>query len=364
MTILGNDGAAAGELAGRRNGSGPATSGGSGIVRLGRRRAIGLLICAAVCLIAVFLSLSYGARPISLSQVFDALFTFDASSDQLVVLELRVPRTLLGLLVGAALGVAGALMQVITRNPLADPGLLGVSSGASLAVVIGITFLGMTAASQYVWMAFLGAVVVSVAVYLLGTMGRGGATPVRLTLAGAALAALLGSLTEALLLTNLETLDQYRFWVVGSLAGRPMEVVYQLFPFILIGLVLSVFLASSLNAMALGEETARSLGTRSGTVRLLTALSVILLCGAATAACGPIVFIGLVIPHAARRVCGSDHRWLLPYSALMGASFLLLCDVLGRVLARPGEIQVGIMTALIGGVGFVVLVRRTRLAQL
>ncbi len=338
--------------------------GGTGLSRLGRRRAIGLAVCVVLCLAAVAASLALGAREMSFGDVFGALFSFDGSSDQLVVRELRVPRTVLGLIVGSALGVAGVLMQAVSRNPLADPGLLGVSSGASLAVVIGITFLGMTNASQYVWLAFVGAAVVSLVVYLLGTLGRAGATPVRLTLAGAALASLFSSITAALLLTNLETLDRFRFWVVGSLAGRGLDVAIDVAPFVVIGLLLSLGLSTSLNAIALGEETAKSLGTRVGRARIGSALGVMLLCGAATAACGPIAFVGLVIPHVARRVCGPDHRWLIPYSALVGATFLLACDVLGRVVARPGEIQVGITTALIGGIGFVILVRRTRLAQL
>jgi iron complex transport system permease protein len=329
-----------------------------------RKRVLGLILCAALVMIVIGASLGLGARDVSLAGVFNALFGFDGSTDQLVIRELRVPRTLLGLLVGAALGVAGALMQGITRNPLADPGLLGVSAGAALAVVVGITFFGISSVSDYVWLAFVGAAVVSMLVYALGSMGRGGATPVRLTLAGAALASLLASFTSAMILLNLETLNEFRFWVVGSLAGRSLEVLAQVTPFIIGGLVLSLFLAAPLNALALGDETARSLGTRVGWTRAGSALAITLLCGAATAACGPIVFIGLVIPHLARRFCGPDQRWLMPYSALLGAIVLLGCDILSRVVARPAEIQVGITTAAVGGIAFVILVRQTRLAQL
>lgn len=342
----------------------PDGDGGASPARLGRRRLFGLLICLALCLLAVAASLAWGARETSLGDVIASIFSFDGSSDQLVVRELRVPRTLLGLLVGAALGVAGVLMQAITRNPLADPGLLGVSAGSSLAVVVGIAFLGMTSTSQYVWLAFVGAAVVSVVVYMLGAMGRAGSTPVRLTLAGAALASLLSSLVTAILITDLETLDHFRFWVVGSLTNRSIDVVIDVAPFIILGLALALALAGPLNTIALGDDTARSLGTNVTRARAGSALGVMLLCGAATEACGPIVFVGLVIPHVARLMCGPDNRWLMPYSALVGAVFLLWCDVISRVVARPGEIQVGITTALVGGVGFVVLVRRMRLAQL
>jgi iron complex transport system permease protein len=341
-------------------GAGP----GTGLARLNRRRLLGLLACLAVCVLVVIASLGLGVRSVAWSEVFDALFRFDGSPDQLVIRELRVPRAALGVLAGAALGVSGTLMQAITRNPLADPGLLGVSSGAALAIVTGIALLGVTSPSRQVWLGFLGAATVSILVYLLGSLGRGGATPVRLTLAGAAMASLLGSLTMAILMTDLETFDEFRFWLVGSLAGRDPEVVTQVGPFIVAGLILAMLLATPLNTLALGDDTARALGTRVGPARSATAAGIAILCGAATAACGPVVFVGLVIPHMARRICGPDHRWLLPYAALLGVIALLGCDVVGRLVARPGEIQVGITTALLGGMVFVSLVRRTRLAQL
>lgn len=334
---------------------------------LGRRRlvrAVGLAGALGALASVVLLSLAVGAKPIPLSTVVDAFTSFDGSNDHLVVRELRLPRTLVGVLVGAALGVGGALMQGITRNPLADPGLLGVNAGASLAVVTGIAVLGMGSPSSYVWLAFAGAGVTSVAVYVLGSMGRGGATPVRLALAGAGLSALLGSLTSAVVLLDQQTLDQYRFWVVGSLAGRDQDVLVQVLPFIAFGLLVALATARPLNALALGEDAARALGTHVGWTRAATALSVTLLCGAATAACGPIGFVGLVVPLGARAVVGPDQRWLLPYSAVFGSTVLIACDVVGRVVARPSEVQVGIMTAAIGGPAFVLLVRRVRMAAL
>jgi iron complex transport system permease protein len=332
--------------------------------RSGTTRALGLAISCGLLVIVGLLSLAVGAKSIPLGEVIAAFIDFDRSTDHLVVRELRLPRTVVGLLVGAALGVAGALMQAITRNPLAEPGLLGVNAGAALAVVLAIYALDISALGQSVWFAFLGAAVASVMVFVLGSMGRGGATPIRLALAGAALTALLVSLTSTVLMLDQRTLDQYRFWMVGSLAGRDDSTMNQVLPFIAVGLVIAVASARPLNALALGEETARALGTRIGWTRVATGISVTLLCGAATAACGPIAFVGLVVPLAARTISGPDQRWLLPYSAVLGPVVLLGCDVVGRVIARPAEVQVGIMTAAIGGPAFVLLVRRVRMAQL
>lgn len=254
-------------------------------------------------------------------------------------------------------------MQGITRNPLADPGLLGVNAGASFGVVLAIAALGVTSPLEFVWFGLFGAAAVSILVYVLGSLGRGGATPVRLALAGAALSALLFAPVSALVLLDRETLDVYRHWVVGSLAGAS-EGLAELWPLIVAGLGLAWWASSWLNALALGEDTARSLGTRLGLTRTLVVAAVTLLCGTAVAIAGPIAFVGLVVPHLARGWCGSDQRWLLPYSALLGAILLLTCDVAGRVVARPGEIQVGIMVAAIGGPAFVFLVRRVRMAEL
>lgn len=341
-----------------------AVAGGVPTTRRRATRAFGLVAIVGLLVVVVVLSLAYGTKPIPLRSVLAAFTDYDGSNDHLIVRQLRVPRTLLGVLVGAALGTAGALMQAITRNPLADPGLLGVNAGASLAVVIGIAAFGMGSLSSYVWLAFVGALISSVAVYALGSLGRGGATPVRLALAGAALSALLAAFISAIALLDQETLDQYRFWVVGSLAGRDQGVLRQVAPFIVVGLVIALACARPLNALGLGEETARALGTHVGRARAATGLAVTLLCGAATAACGPIAFIGLVVPLAARSFVGPDQRWLLPYSAVLGPIVLLVSDVVGRVVARPSEVQVGIMTAALGGPAFVALVRRVRMAPL
>lgn len=321
-----------------------------------------LLLLLGICVLP---SLAVGAKSIPWGTVIDAFTGYDQTlTDHLIVRELRLPRTLLGLLVGAALGAAGALAQGVTRNPLADPGLLGVNAGAAFAVVLGIWLFDMASVFGLVWFAFAGAAIASVVVYVLGTIGPGGATPVRLALAGAALAAFLFAGTRAIVLLDQATLDQFRFWAVGSLAGRGDDLVGQILPFVVAGLVLAFGVARQLNAIALGDDAARALGTRIGLTRLTSVLAITLLCGSAVAVAGPIGFVGLVVPHAARAWFGPDQRWLLPASAMAGAVLLLLCDTAGRIVARPGEVQVGIMTAAIGGPAFVVLVRRTRMAQL
>jgi iron complex transport system permease protein len=274
----------------------------------------------------------------------------------------RVPRTLLGLIVGAALGLAGAVMQALTRNPLAEPGLLGVNAGASAAVVSAISFLGVTSLTGYVWFAFLGAAAVSVLVYVLG--GSRGATPVRLALAGTAATAALYGYINAVQLLDAAALERLRFWTVGSLASADMATIGKVAPFIGIGVVLALLLARPLNAMEMGDDTARALGAHLNRTRALAMLTVTLLCGAATAACGPIVFIGLMIPHLVRTITGPDMRWILPYATVLSPVLLLGADVLGRVVTRPSELQVGVVTALIGGPVFIHLVRRKRMAQL
>jgi iron complex transport system permease protein len=336
-------------------------------VRSPRRGAAGWGLLALVLLLALAaaLSIAVGAKSIPLRVVRDALLSYDAAiDDHVIVRELRVPRTLLALAVGAALGLAGAVMQGVTRNPLADPGLLGVSAGAALGVVVSIFFFSIASVLGFVWFAFVGAGIAGAVVYGLGSVGRGGATPVKLAIAGAAVSALLASFTAAFLILDSASLDQYRFWAVGSIAGRDLAVLVRVLPFLVVGAALALASARSLNGLALGEDVARSLGQRVGWVRAVAAAAVVLLCGAATAAAGPILFVGLTVPHVARAVSGPDHRWLLPYSMLIGAILLLVADVLGRVLVRPGELEVGIVTAFVGAPVFIAFVRRRRIAEL
>ncbi|GAB3938844.1 iron chelate uptake ABC transporter family permease subunit [Kribbella albertanoniae] len=329
-----------------------------------RWRAAGLLLCVAVLAVSVLLSLSVGNQYFGAHDVYLALADFSGSDNDRVIRYLRMPRTGAGLLAGAALGLAGALMQGVTRNPLADPGILGVNAGAALAVVGAIGVLGVSSLTGYVWFAMGGALVATVVVYLVGAIGRGGATPVKLALAGAAISALLGSVTSAITLLDLSTLNEFRFWVVGSLTLATGSVIGQAVPFIAVGIVLALVLGRSLNQLALGDELARSLGTRVMVVRVAAGLAVVVLAGTATAIAGPIGFLGLAVPHVARTLVGADYRWILPWSMVLAPAVLLLADVVGRLVARPDELQVGIITAVIGAPVFIALVRRRRLAAL
>jgi iron complex transport system permease protein len=327
-------------------------------------RGAGLVPALAALGVAVLLSLSVGTRSIPLSEVVDAIRSGGDSQNAAIVLDLRLPRTLLGLAVGVALGVGGALMQALTRNPLADPGLLGVNAGAAAAVVIAIAVLGVTGTLAYVWFAFLGAAFASVAVYLIGSAGRGGATPVRLALAGTALSAALIALVYAVVLTDQRLLQSYNQWSIGSVSGRGTEELWAVVPFIVGGLLVAFALARTLNALALGDDSARALGAHVGRTRIAGAAAITLLCGAATAGAGPIYFLGLTVPHMTRAIVGPDQRWMLVYSAVLGPVLLLAADVLGRVIARPGEVQVGIVLAFVGAPVFIALVRRRRIASL
>ena len=274
----------------------------------------------------------------------------------------RVPRTVLAALVGAALALSGAAMQAVTRNPIADPGLLGINAGASLAVVGAISLLGVGSASGFVWFAFLGAAAAALVVYGVASVGWGGVTPVKLALVGAAFAAVATSATTVVLLTDERVLAQYRFWQVGSLVNRPWSTIAVLAPFVLLGLVLAVPTMRFLNAVALGDDLARGLGQNVVVGRLLVLAAVVLLCGAATSLAGPIAFVGLLVPHVARAVVGPDHRWVLPYSAVLGPVVLLVADVAGRLVARPSEIEAGLVVAVIGAPVLIALVRGTKAA--
>ncbi|NEA67604.1 iron chelate uptake ABC transporter family permease subunit [Streptomyces sp. SID12488] len=324
-------------------------------------RAVGLLVSLGILLLVALASIAIGAKELSLEQVWHGLFQGSGTYGDVVVGE-RVSRTLLGLLVGAALGLSGAVLQALTRNPLADPGLLGINAGASAAVVTAITFFGVTSLGGYVWFAFLGAAAVGALVWFLG--GSRGATPVRLALAGTAISAALYGYLQAVMITDDAALSRMRFWTVGSLASATDDTITQVLPFIVVGTVLALLLARPLNAVAMGDDTARALGANLNRTRALSMAAATVLCGAATAACGPIVFVGLMVPHVVRSFTGPDLRWILPYATVLSPVLLLGADVVGRMVARPAELQVGIVTAVIGGPVFIFLVRRRRTAQL
>ncbi|MGW0660137.1 FecCD family ABC transporter permease [Streptodolium elevatio] len=332
----------------------------AGKARLGTGLAVAVAALALLCLVSIWV----GTRGISFTTTWELLWHNDGSKAAVVIHDYRIPRTLLGLVVGAALGLSGALMQALTRNPLADPGLLGVSLGAATGVVVAITFVGIGSLLGYVWFALAGAALASAAVYILGSSGRGAATPERLVVAGAAMTAVLYAFDTGVLVLRPRAFDEFRFWTVGSLAGRNIEVVLTVLPFISVGGLMALLLTRSLNAMALGDEVGRGLGVHIGRTRVLSAIAVILLCGAATAAAGPIGFVGLAVPHMARFIVGPDQRWVLAYSVVLAPTLLVGADVLGRVLASPSEIQVGIVTAILGGPLFIALCRRRKLVML
>jgi iron complex transport system permease protein len=327
-------------------------------------RGLGLLVTLGALLLVSLVSVWVGTRGIPFASTWDLLWRPDGSEASVIVHDYRIPRTLLGLLVGAALGLSGALMQALTRNPLADPGLLGVNLGASAGVVVAIAFMGVAAPLGYVWFALAGAAAASVGVYLLGSSGRKLATPDRLVVAGAAVTAVLYAFNWGVLLFDPEAFDQFRYWTVGSLAGRYYDIVLLILPFVSLGLILALVLAPSLNALAMGDQVGRALGVNVARTRVLAALAVMLLCGAATAAAGPISFVGLAVPHIARFVVGPDQRWVFAYSMLLAPVLLIGSDVLGRVLGAPGEVQVGIVTAFIGAPLFIALCRRRKLVML
>jgi iron complex transport system permease protein len=337
----------------------------TGAIRDRRALAAGLIALSLALALTCALSVAVGSRSIELGAVVDALTGGSSgSTEETVVRDIRVPRTLLGLSVGAALGLAGALLQGVTRNPLADPGIMGLTAGAAAFVVLGISLLGIVELSGYVWLAFAGTAAAAVLVYAVASVGREGPTPVKLALAGAAVAAGLWSLTAGVLMIDTEALDQVRFWQVGSLAGRNMPVFLQVIPFIAIGLALALVCGRALNGLALGEDVARSLGQRVELTRGFILVAVTILCGAATAACGPIVFIGLVVPHIARAICGPDYRWILPYSLVISPLIFLAADVIGRLVLRPGELEVGVVLGVLGAPFFIGLVRYRDLARL
>ncbi|MEV7692079.1 iron ABC transporter permease [Microbacterium sp. NPDC089189] len=309
------------------------------------------------------LSITFGARAVTWQDVWAALGGGVDTAGSAAVAK-RIPRTVLAMLVGGALGVTGAVLQGATRNPLADPQILGINGGAALAVVIGIAFLGLSSPADYIWFAMLGAAGAALFVYAIGSLGRGGSSPLKLALAGAVTAVAFSSLVSAILLPRVDVMSVFRFWQVGGVGGATWTSIGQVLPFLIVGLLICLICSPSLNTLALGDELAAGLGERVRTARLVSTFGAVILCGAATAVAGPIGFVGLVVPHMCRLLIGVDHRWLLPFCAVGGAVLLTAADVVGRVIARPEEIEVGIVTALLGAPFFIAIVRRQKVRAL
>ncbi|WP_127792975.1 iron ABC transporter permease [Agromyces sp. LHK192] len=323
----------------------------------------GILVLAgtvAVLSLVVLASLAFGVRSIDPGEVWQAIVAPDlGDADQSVVVRLRIPRTVIGLAAGIALGLAGTLVQGVTRNPIADPGLLGLNSGASLAIVLGISLAGITSPYGYIWLAFAGSAAAAAIVF---TVGRG--EPVRLALVGAAVTAFLTPMIGLVLLRDTETFNEYRFWAVGSLTGRDLSTVADLLPFLLAGVVLAFALAHRLNLLALGDDVAKALGQNVGTTRGVAGAAIVLLSGVATALAGPIALVGLVVPHAARRLVGSDYRWIVPVSLVLGPIMLLTADVIGRLVVPNTELEAGVVAAFLGAPVLIAIARNRKVAGL
>ena len=344
--------------------SGTLTAPDVAIVRRPRRlRGVWLLGALGVLGLLTVASVMVGSREVGLDDIVAALGGSVDGFDEAAVAK-RIPRTVLAVIAGAALGMSGAVMQGVTRNPLADPGILGVNLGASLAVVIGLAYFGLSSATSFIWVAIAGAAAAALFVYTVGSLGRGGATPLKLALAGAATSAALASFVTAVVLPRNDIAGGVRSWQIGGVGGASFDSTLQVLPFLLVGFAICFLSARGLNSLALGDDLAAGLGERVAIARGAASLGAVVLCGAITAVTGPIAFVGLVVPHACRLLIGVDHRWLLPFSAVLGAALLTGADIIGRIAARPGEVDVGIITALIGAPFFIYIVRRQKVRAL
>jgi iron complex transport system permease protein len=318
----------------------------------------GLILGFCLLIFVMGASLVYGYTDTSWKLVLHSFTGHDGSNEHIIIQTVRLPRTLIAAAVGASLAIAGALMQALTKNPLAEPYIFGVNAGAGFFVVLAVTFLSVSSLQVFTWVAFLGAAIAAFLVYFISSIGREGLTSMKLTLAGAAIAALFSSLTQGFLSINELALDQVLFWLAGSVQGRKLEMLTGVFPYLLVGWIAAMLLAGKINILMMGDDVARGLGLRTGAVKMFTAISIILLAGGSVAVAGPIGFVGLVIPHLSRFLVGIDHRWILPYSAVLGGILLLLADIGARYVVMPEEVPVGVMTAMIGTPFFIYIARK------
>lgn len=318
----------------------------------------GLVLGVILLLIVNFLSLVLGYTDLTIHTVIDAFNHFDGSNEHIIIQDVRLPRALIGTVVGASLAIAGALLQALTRNPLASPDILGFNAGASFFIVVALMLLSISSLQATTWIAFLGATIAGLLVYFLGSVGRDGMTPIKMTLSGAAIAALFGSLTQGLLVMDESALDQMLFWMSGSVQGRELDILLSVLPYIVIGVVIALTIATKINILTMGDDVAKGLGQRTGFVKLVTGIAIILLAGGSVAIAGPIGFIGIVVPHIVRTVVGNDYRWIIPYCAIVGGIFLVIADIGARYVLMPEEVPVGIMTALVGIPFFIYIARK------
>jgi iron complex transport system permease protein len=321
-------------------------------------------VSIALFIVCVIASLAFGARWLTIPELLEGLKMQQTDSITANILEKRWLRTLFGLCCGAALGIAGVLMQSVTRNPLADPSILGVNTGAALFVVCGMAFLQISSPREYIWFALSGAMFTAIFVFGIGSLGRGGATPLKLVLAGAATTAALSSLITAVMIPRTFVMNQFRYWQVGSVGAGTWDSISLLLPFLAIGALVAIFCAPGLNALALGDEAARGLGVKTGLLRLVAAFAGVVLCGATTAVAGPIAFVGLLATHVIRLLLGPDLRLMIPMSALSGAVILTGSDVIGRIIGSPGELEVGVVTAFVGAPLLILLAMKAKVRSI
>ncbi|MFD9626013.1 FecCD family ABC transporter permease [Peribacillus muralis] len=319
---------------------------------------MGLFITILLLLFLVCSSIVYGYTNTTWQMAIDAFTHFDGSNEHIVIQSVRLPRALIASAIGASLAISGVLMQTLTKNPLASPDIFGVNAGAGLAVVTGITILGISNLQVFTWLSFIGAAIAATSIYMIGSMGRGGMTPMKLTLAGAAMSAMVASLTQGLLVSNEALLDQVLFWLAGSVSGRSLDNLIAVLPYLLAGWGLALIVSGKMNVLSMGEDVAKGLGLNVVFLKLVLGLAIILLAGGSVAVAGPIGFIGIVVPHLTRYIVGTDHRWLVPFSGLLGAVLLLAADIISRYILMPREVPVGVMTAIIGTPFFIYIARK------
>ncbi|MCC3355805.1 FecCD family ABC transporter permease [Bacillus sp. REN16] len=328
------------------------------VLKTNQAKFAGLIIGIFVLFLSMCASIVYGYTDTSWRMAYETFTAYNGSNEHIIIETIRLPRALIAASVGASLGIAGALMQALTKNPLASPGIFGVNAGAGFFIVAAVSIFSINSLQAFTWVAFLGAAIAAFIVYFIGSLGREGLTPMKLTLAGAAMAAMFSSFTQGLLVVDEMALDQVLFWLAGSIQGRKLEMLTSVLPYLGIAWVASLLLANKINILSMGEDVAKGLGQRTGTVKLFTAITIILLAGGAVSVAGPIGFIGIVIPHLARSLVGIDHRWILPFCGILGGTLLLLADISARYIVMPEEVPVGVMTALIGTPFFIYVARK------
>jgi iron complex transport system permease protein len=323
-----------------------------------KKRIVGLLLLMILLLVSMWMSIIYGYTDTSWRTAIEALTNNNGSNQHIIIETVRLPRAIIAAAVGGSLAMAGALMQALTKNPLASPGIFGINAGAGFFIVLVVTFFQVSSLQVFAWLAFFGAALAAIIVFIISSVGREGMTPLKLTLAGTAVAALFSSLTQGLLVANEKALEEVLFWLAGSVSGRKLEMLVSVLPYLLIAWIGTMIMAQKVNILTMGDDIAKGLGQRTQFVKLGVAILVILLAGSSVAVAGPIGFIGIVVPHLARALVGVDHRWVLPYCALIGGILLIAADIAARYILMPQEVPVGIMTAFIGVPFFIYIARR------